>query len=117
MYSNFRLQVVITAIVILGSITDIMMCSVLQVVLGKPISEIAKRVVEHIRLPLLSPDELKDVDEECQRDRLIAVSTSIYLSASMYYVVLLIGMQILKSEVTAIPNLVQDQELICGKWF
>lgn len=43
-------------------------------VLGKPISEIAKKVVEHIRLPLLSPDELKDVDEECQRDRLIAVS-------------------------------------------
>lgn len=43
-------------------------------VLGKPISEIAKKVVEHIRLPLLSPDELKEVDEECQRDRLIAVS-------------------------------------------
>ncbi|XP_067935690.1 BTB/POZ domain-containing protein 19-like isoform X2 [Watersipora subatra] len=44
-----------------------------SVVLGKPISEIAKRVVEHIRLPLLAPDELKEVDEECQRDRLIAV--------------------------------------------
>ncbi|KAF6036692.1 BTBD19 [Bugula neritina] len=41
-----------------------------SVVLGKPISEIAKKVVEHIRLPLLSPDELKEVDEECQRDRL-----------------------------------------------
>ena len=45
--------------------------------LGKPISEIAKRVVEHIRLPLLAPDELKEVDEECQRDRLIAVSTKL----------------------------------------
>jgi len=44
-------------------------------VLGKPINEIAKRVVEHIRLPLLSADELKEVDEECQKDKLIAVST------------------------------------------
>lgn len=42
--------------------------------LGKPISEIAKRVVENVRLPLLSPDELKEVDEECLKDRLIAVS-------------------------------------------
>lgn len=51
-------------------------------VLGKPISEIAKRVVEHIRLPLLSPDELKEVDEECLKDRLIAVS--IYVEVEVW---------------------------------
>lgn len=50
--------------------------------LGKPISEIARKVVEHIRLPLLGPEELKDVDEECQRDRLIAVSNSACHSSS-----------------------------------
>lgn len=48
----------------------------MQVVKGKSISEVAKKVVQHIRLPLLAPEELHNVEEDCRRDELIAVSCS-----------------------------------------
>ena len=46
----------------------------LQVVLGKPVSQVARRVSGHIRLPLLSPQELRSVEEENKDTKLFSVS-------------------------------------------
>ena len=39
---------------------------------------VAKPVVQHLRLPLLSPEELKAVEEENKKDGLIPVSLQIH---------------------------------------
>lgn len=53
----------------------------IQVVLGKRASDVAKNVINHMRLPLLSPEELKDVEVENNKDHLIPVSnTPTYLT-------------------------------------
>jgi len=44
-----------------------------QVVLGKSITDMSRAVVPHIRLPLLSPEELKQVEDESKKDKLIPV--------------------------------------------
>ncbi|XP_013397826.1 BTB/POZ domain-containing protein 19 [Lingula anatina] len=44
-----------------------------SVVIGKPITEVSKSVAQHIRLPLLSPDELTEVEKENKKDNLIPV--------------------------------------------
>ena len=41
--------------------------------LGKPVSMVAKRVAIHIRLPLIAPEELKEVEEENEKDNLLHV--------------------------------------------
>ena len=43
-------------------------------VLGKSIAQMAKKAVPHIRLPLLSPEELKQVEDESKKDNMIPVS-------------------------------------------
>ena len=53
-----------------------MICILLQIVLQKSISAVAKKVVPHIRLPLLAPDELKQVEEENVKDKMLPVSES-----------------------------------------
>ena len=45
-----------------------------QVVLSKPVSGVAKDVVPHIRLPVLSPEELGAVEEENRKDHLLNVT-------------------------------------------
>ena len=47
-----------------------------QVVLSKPVSGVAKDVVPHIRLPVLSPEELGAVEEENRKDHLLNVRES-----------------------------------------
>ena len=44
-----------------------------QVVANKPVHVVAKPVVAFLRLPLLSPEELKTVEEENEKDGLIPV--------------------------------------------
>ena len=44
-----------------------------QVVLGKSVAQMAKAVVPHIRLPLLSPEELRQVEVENKTDNMIPV--------------------------------------------
>ncbi|KAL5014541.1 hypothetical protein ScPMuIL_008811 [Solemya velum] len=44
-----------------------------SVVLSKPISEVAQSVVIHLRLPLLSPEELEHLEQENQKDNFIPV--------------------------------------------
>ena len=44
-----------------------------QVVLGKSITDMSRAVVPHVRLPLLSPEELKQVEDESKKDKLIPV--------------------------------------------
>ena len=44
-----------------------------QVVANKPVHVVAKPVVVFLRLPLLSPEELKTVEEENEKDGLIPV--------------------------------------------
>ena len=49
--------------------------------MGKPMSEVARNAVFHIRLPLLTPDELKVVEKESTKDALVPVS--IYIDMLM----------------------------------
>lgn len=44
-----------------------------SVVLGKSVTAVSKRVIGQVRLPLLSPEELNQVEEDNQKDKLIAV--------------------------------------------
>ncbi|KAK2173384.1 hypothetical protein NP493_879g00023 [Ridgeia piscesae] len=48
------------------------------VVLGKSITDMSRAVVPHIRLPLLSPEELKQVEDESKKDKLIPVEQFAY---------------------------------------
>lgn len=45
-----------------------------QIVLGKSLVEVAERVVPCLRLALLTPDEIKEVESDNDRDRFIPVS-------------------------------------------
>ena len=45
----------------------------LQVVLGKPVHVVAEKVSPHVRLALLSPDELGRVEEQNRKDNLLHV--------------------------------------------
>ena len=42
-------------------------------VLGKSVAQMAKKTVPHIRLPLLSPEELRQVEDESKKDNMIPV--------------------------------------------
>ena len=44
-----------------------------KVVLGKSVAEVAQNVVKHVRLALLTPEELKQVEQENEKDRVIPV--------------------------------------------
>ena len=49
----------------------------LQVVLGKSVAEVAQNVIKHVRLSLLTPEELKQVEQENEKDKMIPVSASV----------------------------------------
>ena len=42
--------------------------------MGRKPADVAKNVIGYVRLPLLSPEELKDVEVENSKDHLITVS-------------------------------------------
>ena len=46
-----------------------------KVVLGKSVAEVAQNVIKHVRLALLTPEELKQVEQENEKDRMIPVGT------------------------------------------
>ena len=46
-----------------------------QVVLGRTVAEAAQKAVQHVRLELLSPAELKQVESDNDEDKLISVGT------------------------------------------
>ena len=43
-------------------------------VLSKSVSEIAQNVIQYVRLALLTPEELKQVELDNEKDRMIPVS-------------------------------------------
>ena len=45
-----------------------------KVVLGKSVAEVAQNVIKHVRLALLTPEELKQVELDNEKDRMIPVS-------------------------------------------
>ena len=45
----------------------------LQVVLGKPVAEVARNVIVWVRLPILSPDELEKLEKENKKDNIVPV--------------------------------------------
>lgn len=45
-----------------------------QVVLNRPMSEVARRIVSHVRLALLSAEELEKAERDNKKDNLIPVS-------------------------------------------
>ena len=45
-----------------------------KVVLSKSVSEIAQNVIQYVRLALLTPEELKQVELDNEKDRMIPVS-------------------------------------------
>ena len=45
-----------------------------QVVLGKPVSEVAKNVIIWVRLPILTPEELEKLEKDNKKDSIIPVS-------------------------------------------
>ena len=53
------------------------LCFLLQVVLGKSVAEVAQNVIKHVRLSLLTPEELKQVEQENEKDKMIPVSASL----------------------------------------
>ncbi|CAH1773514.1 unnamed protein product [Owenia fusiformis] len=44
-----------------------------SVVMGKSMSEVARKVVYHLRIPLLTPEELHALEEETRKDKLLPV--------------------------------------------
>ena len=48
--------------------------SYLKVVLSKSVAEVAQNVIKYVRLPLLTPEELKQVEVDNEKDRMIPVS-------------------------------------------
>ena len=48
-----------------------------QVVLGKSVAEVAQNVIKHVRLSLLTPEELKQVEQENEKEKMIPVSLSL----------------------------------------
>ena len=55
------------------------MCFLLQVVLGKSVAEVAQNVIKHVRLSLLTPEELKQVEQENEKDKMIPVSARVLI--------------------------------------
>ena len=53
------------------------LCFLLQVVVGKSVAEVAQNVIKHVRLSLLTPEELKQVEQENEKDKMIPVSASL----------------------------------------
>ncbi|XP_064606856.1 BTB/POZ domain-containing protein 19-like [Liolophura sinensis] len=49
-----------------------------SVVLSKPLCEVTKSVVKHVRFPLLSPEELAKLEEENKRDKIIPMECFSY---------------------------------------
>ena len=43
-------------------------------VLGKPVSEVAKNVIIWVRLPILTPEELEKLEKDNKKDSIIPVS-------------------------------------------
>lgn len=50
-----------------------------QVVLGRPVAEVAKNVIQWVRLPILSPEELEKCEKENKKDNIITVSEILIL--------------------------------------
>ena len=48
--------------------------SYFKVVLSKSVAEVAQNVIKYVRLPLLTPEELKQVEVDNEKDRMIPVS-------------------------------------------
>ena len=44
-----------------------------QVVFGKSLPVVAKKVIVHVRLPLFTPQQLKEVEKENKKDKIIPV--------------------------------------------
>lgn len=44
-----------------------------SVVLGKPVAEVARNVIQFVRLPILTPDELEKLEKENKKDNIITV--------------------------------------------
>lgn len=55
------------------------LCFLLQVVLGKSVAEVAQNVIKHVRLSLLTPEELKQVEQENEKDKMIPVSARVLI--------------------------------------
>ena len=45
-----------------------------QVVLGRPVSDVAKNVIQWVRLPILTPDEISKIEKENKKDNIVTVS-------------------------------------------
>jgi uncharacterized membrane protein len=43
-------------------------------VIGKSVQVLAKKVIVHVRLPLFTPQQLKEVEKENKKDKMIPVS-------------------------------------------
>ena len=50
------------------------MLSFFKVVLSKSLAEVAQNVIKYVRLALLTPEELKQVELENEKDKMIPVS-------------------------------------------
>ena len=46
-----------------------------KVVLGRSLAEVAQNVIKYVRLSLLMPEELKQIEQENEKDRMIPVGT------------------------------------------
>lgn len=46
----------------------------LQVVLSKSVSDVAKKAVMNVRLPLLMPEEIEKLEKDNRKDSLVPVS-------------------------------------------
>lgn len=44
-----------------------------SVVLGKPVAEVARNVIQWVRLPILTPDELEKLEKENKKDNIVTV--------------------------------------------
>lgn len=43
-------------------------------IFGKTLQVVAKKVIIHVRLPLFTPQQLKEVEKENKKDKIIPVS-------------------------------------------
>ena len=55
-----------------------------QVVLSKPMSEVARKIVPHVRLALLTADELEKTEKDNRKDNLVPVSFAVNSFIQIY---------------------------------
>ncbi|XP_060569488.1 BTB/POZ domain-containing protein 19-like [Ruditapes philippinarum] len=44
-----------------------------SVVLGRPVADVAKNVIQWVRLPILTPDEISKIEKENKKDNIVTV--------------------------------------------